>query len=186
MTHITLVETPRRKPRKFNRNRSQNAPGRKKRKKTIVDLWRLWLVPDKAYRRYKGLRGIYWYWLSRDVRKSEWLRWDKLCLTCALPVEAWEQGQCGHIIPSDGCGEYLRFSRLNLCLQHPGCNANHIQKLASALNAINYDKRYGAGSWQKLYEMRKFNVKEPSQEEYRQLIQSLPSYQEALHKTLSP
>lgn len=152
----------------------------KKKKRTMVDLWREWNVPDNAYRRYKGLRGIYWYWLSRDVRKEEWEKWDKKCLTCLEVVEDWRDEHCGHIIASDGCGEYLRFNRINLCLQHRKCNAQHIQKQASALNAINYDLRYGQGSWAKLYEMRKIEAKEPKQEEYRELIRGLKSYQESL------
>lgn len=152
----------------------------KKKRKTEIGLWREWLVPDGAYRRYKGLRGIYWYWLSRDVRKSEWERWNKLCLTCLNPVSQWEDGDCGHVIPSSICGEYLRFYRLNLTLQHKGCNNPKFSPLAPALNAINYDKRHGIGAYEKLLALKGTPTREPSQAEYRLLIRALPSYQAKL------
>lgn len=149
----------------------------KTKKKKKIDLWREWGVPDHAYRRYPGLRGIYWYWLSRDIRKSEWERWDKLCITCLLPVDNWENGDCGHIIASHGCGEYLRFNPINLTLQHKHCNNPRITPNAAALNAIHYDQRYGQGAWQALWNIRKTEVKHPTQAEYRALITALPSFQ---------
>lgn len=176
---LTIIELPKRKPRKWPRK----ASGRKKPKKTIVGLWRKWLVPDNAYRRYVGLRGIYWYWLSRDVRKSEWVRWNKLCLTCLLPVENWEKdGQCGHVIPSDDCGEYLRLNRRNLTLQHSWCNNPKITPRASVLNARNYNMRFGEGAYEALEKDIKLQVKQPTTEGYKYLILSLPSYQEAVVK----
>ncbi len=163
------------------RKRAKLARRTKKPRKTEIGLWREWLVPDTAkYRRYPGLRGIYWYWLSRDVRRSEWERWGGKCLTCLQIVERWEDGQCGHIIASDGCGEYLRFNRINLTLQHAACNNPRITKHAAALNAAHYDQRYGPGSWERLYGMRKKEASRPTQDEYRALIRALPSYQDAL------
>jgi len=157
----------------------------KRKKKTKIGILREWLVPigiDSV--RFKGnmLRSVYWYWLSRDVRKSEWEKWDKLCLTCLRPIENWEDGHCGHVIASAGCGEYLRFHRSNLTLQHAACNSDRITPMAAALNAIHYDERYGKGAWDKLYALRKIDCKEPKQSEYPDLIRALPSYQEALLK----
>jgi hypothetical protein len=161
----------------------------KKRRRRVIDLWREWLVPDNAYRRYSGLRGVYWYWLSRQIRYEEWSQWEGKCLTCLEIIENWTLGQCGHIIASGGCGEFLRFHRKNLTIQHPHCNNPRITKNAAALNAIHYDERYGQGAWAALYEMRKIEAKEPSQDGYRALIRGLTSYQTALaaqQSTLTP
>ncbi len=160
----------------------KTTPRTKKPRKTEIGLWREWLVPDNAYHRYKGLRGIFWYWLSRDVRQSEWEKWDKLCLTCLEPVENWEDGQCGHIVASAGCGEYLRFNKINLTLQHGHCNNPRFTPMGAALNAINYNLRHGTGAYEKLLTMRKIEAKEPRKSEYPDLIRSLSSYQSRLAK----
>lgn len=160
------------KPRKC----AKKARSAKKPRKTEIGLWREWSVPDGALRRYKGLRGIYWYWLSRDIRQKEWVKWDKRCLTCLEEIDQWELGQCGHVIAANGCGEFLRFNRMNLTIQHPGCNNPRFTPMAAALNAIHYDDRYGQGAYQNLYDLRKMVAKQPSQEEYKALIRGLDSY----------
>lgn len=183
MTEITVVTLPPRKPRKP----LKRGLGAKKPRKTKVDLCRLWLVPQPpSSLRYTGLRGIYWYWLSRDVRKTEWEKWNHLCLTCLTEIEDWTKADCGHIVASRFCGEFLRLNRVNLTIQHKKCNNPRFCPQAGVMNAVNYNKRYGPNKFEELLEMRHKQAKEPSQEEYRQLIQSLPSYQEALLKTLSP
>lgn len=153
---------------------------KKRPRKTKIGLWREWLVPDGAYQRYTGLRGIYWYWLSREIRKDEWEKYDGLCLTCLKPIEHWTMGHCGHIIAAQNCGEYLRFLRENLTIQHPHCNSDRITPQAAALNALHYDQRYGQGSWDALYALREKKAKTPTQEQYKDLIRALPSFQEAL------
>ena len=154
------------------------------RAKTKSDIYREWLVPEYVVKtgrtRYANpLRSIYWYWLSRDVRKSEWEKWDGKCLTCLVPLATWEEGQCGHVVASSVCGEFLRFDRRNLTIQHGKCNNPRFRPDAPALNAIHYDQRHGQGAWQQLYDMRKTEAKEPNQQRYRDLIEALPSYQEA-------
>lgn len=142
-------------------------------------LKREWLMPEKAHMRYKGLRGVYWYWLSRDVRKSEWEKWG-VCLTCLEPIDAWEEGDCGHILAARWCGEYLRFHRKNLTIQHKGCNNPRFSPEAGVMNAVNIDKRYGEGYLAELLRMQKIVAKEPKQSEYRSMIRGLSSYQERL------
>ncbi len=168
---------PRRAPK-----RKKLPPKPKKKRKTIIDLWREWGVPDNAYRRYPGLRGIYWYWLSRDVRKSEWIKWDKKCLTCLEVIDNWEDGQCGHVIASHGCGEFLRFNRINLTIQHPNCNNPRFTPMAAVLNALHYNDRYGEGEYQKLLDMRKTEAKQPRTDDYKRLISELKSYQEVMEQ----
>lgn len=160
------------------RKRAKRALRAKKPRVTDISLWREWNVPDGAYHRYKGLRGIYWYWLSRDVRKTDWDRYG-VCVTCLQPVEDWRNADCGHMIPSDRCGEYLRFFRRNLSLQHKKCNNPRFTPHAGVLNAIHMDTRHGAGTMAFLEGLMKKECKEPRQEEYRNLIRGLSSYQKS-------
>lgn len=156
----------------------------KRKKKTKVDLRREWLVPDSTGKlRYTGLRGIYWYWLSRDVREKEWLRYG-VCITCLEPIEDWTKADCGHIVASSYCGEFLRLNPANLTIQHKKCNNPRFSPHAGVLNAVNIDKRHGAGFMESLLALRKKEAKEPGQHEYRCLIQSLDSYKKA-HERLS-
>lgn len=188
-TGVKKTSTLRRKPLKTapgstEKAKARKAVAKKKKKRTVADLWREWFVPDNAYRRYTGLRGIYWYWLSREVRKDEWEKYDGLCITCLLPIEHWTQGHCGHIIAAQNCGEYLRFNRINLSIQHPACNSDRITPQAAALNALHYDQRHGIGAWDALYSLRKTEAKCPTQPQYRELIEALSSYKEAKNKAI--
>ncbi len=178
-------KTAPRKPfkRKVGTTTKKRVAGKRKPKKKKVDFWREWLVPDRAYKRYSGLRGVYWYWLSRQVRKDEWETWDGLCLTCLQPIEHWTMGHCGHIIAAQNCGEYLRFLRENLTIQHPHCNSDRITPQAAALNALHYDQRHGQGAWDRLYALKNREAQAPKQDEYRALIRALPSFKEAQHDT---
>lgn len=139
-------------------------------------------MPDGAYRRYTGLRGIYWYWLSRDVRESEWVTWGT-CLTCGKEIDHWKEGQCGHVIAASMCGEFLRFHRDNLTLQHPACNNPRFSPMAAVMNALNYDKRHGEGAYLLLLSKTTIKAKESTQQQYRDLIKALPSFQEAAMAT---
>lgn len=170
-------------------NKAKPTPYTRAKKKTKTDVYREFCLPEfmirsgglKKWVRYSDpYRGMYWYWLSRDVRKKEWEKWGGLCLTCLQPIEKWQDGQCGHIVASKGCGEFLRFNRINLTIQHSKCNNPRFSPNAGALNAIHYDQRHGQGAYERLYAMRKTDAKEPNAEQYRNLIQGLQSYQEAL------
>lgn len=145
-----------------------------------------WSIPttNNFKLRYTGLRGVYWYWLSRDVRKSEWEKYNGECLTCLERIEKWEEADCGHIVASRWCGEFLRFNRMNLTIQHKKCNNPRFCPQAGVMNAINIDKRHGTGYMDRLVSLRKTEAKEPSQDQYRELIRALPSYQAALLITL--
>lgn len=162
-------------------SRGKQTVSTRKKKKSKVDLRREWLVPDTTGRlRYVGLRGIYWYWLSRDVRKTEWEKYG-VCITCLEPIEDWTKADCGHIVASSWCGEYLRLNRINLTIQHKKCNNPRFCPQAGVLNAVNIDKRHGDGYMQNLLGLVKTEAKTPTQEQYRKLIRALPSYQEAVN-----
>lgn len=167
---------------------AKSTPYTKAKKKTKADVYRDFCLPEfmirsgglKKWVRYSDpYRGMYWYWLSRDVRKKEWEKWGGLCLTCLKPIEKWQDGQCGHVVSSAECGEHLRFDRRNLTIQHGGCNNPRFSPNAGALNAIHYDERHGQGAWQALYNERKIDAKNPSKSKYIELIESLDSYREA-------
>lgn len=169
-------------------NKAKSTPYAKVKKKAKTDIYREYFIPEyiirggglKTLLRYSDpLRGIYWYYLSKDVRKKEWEKWRGLCITCLGPIERWQDGQCGHMVPSSMCGEFLRFDRRNLTIQHGGCNNPRFTPQAGALNAIHYDQRYGQGAWQALYDLRKTDTKIPSQTKLKELIEALDSFQEA-------
>lgn len=168
------------KPRK-PRSSTKLSKRPRKRAKSKIDLRREWLVPDSTGKlRYVGIRGVYWYWLSRDVRKSEWEKYG-ICITCLGSIEDWRTEDCGHIIASDRCGEYLRLNRKNLTLQHKKCNNSLWTPQAGVLNTLNMDKRHGAGYMESLRALMTVECKEPTTNEYKELIQALPSYKEALN-----
>lgn len=178
---VEVALYPHAKPRKrLKAKRKRIKRGLHRFKRTEADLKREWLVPTNAWMRYKGLRGIYWYWLSIDVRKMEWVQWGGRCLTCLEFIPTWQEGQCGHIVSSSYCGEYLRLNRINLTIQHAACNNPKFSPHAGVANAVNIDKRHGAGYMEMLLSLRKTECKEPGQEEYRVLIRAVPSYQEAV------
>lgn len=168
---IREVQLPPRKPRKA----PKRPVARRKPKTTKISLWRAWNVPDGAYHRYEGLKGIYWYWLSRDVREQDWLAF-KICLTCLEVIEDWEKEDCGHILASNMCGGFLRFHRKNLTIQHKKCNNPRFRPDAGVRNAINIDKRYGAGTMQWLLNNTKTEYKEPKKHEWESMIRSLKSF----------
>ena len=169
-----------RKPKKGTFKRSKLKKRGKARKASKISLWRQYNVPDWAYHRYEGERGIYWFWLSRDVRQSEFEKWDGRCLTCLMRLEDWRDGDCGHVVPSANCGEFLRFHRKNLTLQHKKCNNPHFTPDAGLRNAIHYDQRYGAGAIEKLLALKATKTKPPTKKQYEQLIKALPAYQQSL------
>jgi len=171
-----LKQNPLKKGQKGTKVKSKRKKLTKRR--TQADEKREWNIDPKTNLRYKGLRGIFWYWLSRDVRESEWKKYGH-CITCLEPIENWWKADCGHILPASNCGEYLRFHRENLTIQHKKCNNPRFTPDAGIRNGINMDKRHGAGTIAELYEMKKIEKKSPSQEEYRQLIKALPSYKKS-------
>lgn len=151
-----------------------------KEKQSVADLQREWNIPVGAWMRYPGLQGVYWYWLSRQVRKEEWEKSGGKCFTCDKKIAHWTQGQCGHIIAVRNCGEYLKFHRDNLRIQMAVCNDQKMTPMAAALNLLAYDRENGAGAWERLWEMRKIPKKPYTQKELRALIEALPSYRASL------
>lgn len=177
MQETDVVEVSYRKARKGKKQPSEAV---KRKKTTQAELCRKWgYFGQPSNLRYANImRGLYWYWLSLDVRKKEWEKWNGECITCLIPLATWQEGQCGHMVSSAECGEYLRFNKRNLALQHAACNNPRFNPNAGARNAVHYDMRYGPGAWDALYEERKTECKEPKTSEYPALIEALDSYKE--------
>lgn len=168
---LTVEAYPRRKKLK---------PKTKKPRKTIVSLWREWGVPDGAYRRYTGLKGVYWYWFSKSIRNRDYKEWGGLCMTCNEYVEKG-QDQCGHVFAAKDCGFELLFHPLNNNLQHASCNNPRFTPSAGLYNGVTVDARYGSGTVASLAAIKKSStLKEWKKSEYEYLIPQLPAYQESL------
>lgn len=168
-----------RKPMKTASRKKSSANRRIKPKKHKIDLWREWNVPDKAYHRYSGLKGVYWYWFSRTVRERDYKEHAGLCMTCLTYVEKGDD-QGGHLFAASKCGFALLFHPKNVHLQHSKCNNPRITPQAGVLNAIHIDQRYGAGTVELLAKLKEMKVKEWSKAEYEEKIRALPAYRESL------
>ena len=156
----------------------------KKKKQTKADLYRYWGIPEKLIRggglktllRYKGMAGIYWYWLSRQIRYEEFVMFGGKCVSCPSILERWEDGDCGHFLASGSGGFATRFMRENLAFQCKRCNNPSWSPSSPAFFAIEIDKRWGTGTAEKILNLKDVAQKEMEPEEYGVLISALPSY----------
>lgn len=145
-------------------------------KQTEADLKRQWGIDPKVQLRYKGLAGVYWHWLSRDIRKLDFERYGK-CVSCPAICTDWTKWDCGHFVASGDGGFATRFMRLNLALQCKRCNNPRWCPDASAFFAIELDKRHGPGTAESLLRLKGATQKEMTDQQYELLIKALPSYQ---------
>lgn len=166
---LTIVPYNGRKRAKFKRRAT-------KPRKTKIGLWREWDVPDGAYHRYEGIKGVYWYWFSRTIRDRDYKLHGGLCMTCGEYVERG-QDQCGHVFAAKDCGFALLFHLLNNHLQHAKCNNPRFTPSAGVLNGLTVDRRYGAGTIAILSVIKKQQTKEWSKQEYEDQIRKLKAYQ---------
>lgn len=170
-----------RKPRKT----AYKARRQKKPRKTKISLFREWGVPDRAYKRYSGLKGVYWYWFSKEIRERDYREYGGLCMTCNTYVER-SQDQCGHVFAAKDCGFALLFHPLNNHLQHAKCNNPRFTPSAGIYNALTVDKRYGAGTIEMLRNLKESGInKEWPKGEYPSKIAALRSYQLSTQASLS-
>jgi len=151
----------------------------KKRKQTKIGLWREWNVPDWAYHRYEGLKGVYWFWFSRTIRERDYERYSGLCMTCGRYVEKGSD-QAGHLFAARNCGFGLLFHPKNVHLQHSKCNNPRFTPDAAAFNALAINKRYGEGTVETLAKIKGEKTKEWNKAEYESRIKQLPAYQSSL------
>lgn len=145
---------------------------KRKPKKTKIALFREYGVPDRAYRRYSGIKGVYWYYFSRMIRERDYKLYNGLCMTCLKYVERGSD-QCGHLFPARDCGFTLLFHPLNNHLQHSKCNNPRFTPSAGIHNAINIEKRYGTGTIEKLAQLKLIKGKEWTKETYRLMLDEI-------------
>lgn len=140
-------------------------------------------MPDKFgwnQLRYKNPfeKGIYWYYLSLEVRKRDIERWGT-CISCDRPI-TMENAQGGHFCPAGSCGRDLLFDLLNINAECHGCNGFDSGHLFGYER--NLDIRYGKGTAQALkdryleYKKSDVALKDWSAKDYATKIKSLSSY----------
>ena len=160
---------------------SKRSKPKKRAKTTEADLKRQWGVPVKTQLRYKGIKGIMWYWTSISVRQRDMELFNGECIDmCGKFAENWWDFDAGHFIPASNCGFGLLFDRKNLHGQLKACNNPRFSPHSPIGYALGLDKRYGAGTAAALFKRKGEKTKEWKKEEYAKQIKLLPAYQASL------
>lgn len=150
---------------------------RRIKKQTDADLKREWgLLPTQTLR-YKGIAGVYWHYLSLQVRHEDFEKYGGKCVSCPVRLETPHHGDCGHLVASGSSGFATRFLRQNLALQCKPCNNPKWRPDAPAFYALEVEKRWGKGTLMKLLCLKGTIQKEMTKEQYAEAIKALPSYQ---------
>lgn len=147
----------------------------KKKKQTKADFLRSWGIFPGTWMRYTGIKGVFWFWFSREIRDRDYKKYDGMCITCDTYVEKGSDQAC-HIFAASKCGFDLLFNPLNVHLGHSKCNNPRFTPSAGVYNGINLEKRYGNGIVEILAETKHTHTKEWKKIEYEQRIRELPSY----------
>ena len=148
---------------------------------TEADLKRQWNVPVLTQLRYKGIKGIMWYWTSISVRQRDMELFDGECIDmCGKFAENWWEFDCGHFVPASNCGFGLLFDRKNLNGQLKACNNPRFSPHSPIGYALGLDKRYGPGTAAALFKRKGEKTKEWNKIEYERQIKLLPAYQQSL------
>lgn len=149
----------------------------KKGKVTKADFKRSWGIDPKTDLRYTGIAGVYWHYLSKQVRQEDFEKYGGRCVSCPRRLETPRDGDCGHLVASGAGGFATRFLRQNLALQCKRCNNPSWTPDAPLYFAIEVDRRYGAGTAAHLASLKGVKQKEMKRHEYETAIRALPSYQ---------
>lgn len=144
--------------RKENKRLAKTVPKRKKAPKVSkAEFNRSWGIPGAYRLRWRGLRGVVWYFMSRSIRKEEFEEYGGKCVSCPVILARWEDGQLAHYISvSRSLG--MSLIRKNVALSCARCNNPTWSPDASIPFGVEIDRRYGNGTALSLYEQsRKFN-----------------------------
>jgi hypothetical protein len=95
-----------------------------------------------SYRRYKGLKGIYWHLLSEYVRRRDFKAFGR-CISCNRIFTAWNEAQAGHYAPAGNCGFDLLFDPRNIHAECAACNSPTISPGKLIFYRMNLIARYG-------------------------------------------
>lgn len=177
MTPLTVVEPT------YRTKRKKLPPRAKKRKKTKIALWREFGVPDNAYRRYQGIKGIFWYYFSLYIRERD-VRMYGTCISCGRGITV-DNCDAGHFMPAGQCGRDLLFDEINVNAECKSCNGfdeTHLFGYAEGL-----DRRYGEGTAIR-YRFKLAEIKAQRKQgmvekdwkagEYEEKIRALPNFKE--------
>lgn len=111
---------------------------------------RYWGIPEKYELRWRGLRGVAWYYFSRAIKQEEFKKHNGKCVSCPAILARWEDGQAAHYISvSRSLG--MALLRKNIALSCPRCNNPTWSPDASIPFGIELDRRYGDGTAKVLY-----------------------------------
>lgn len=174
---VLVVTSKLRKPA-WKRNSSKAThSGLKAPKMTQEALKRLWSVPAGVDLRYHGIKGIYWYWLSIQVRREDFKKYHGACIDqCGKVAERWQDFDCGHGIAASRGGINLLFRRENLAGQLKACNNPKWSPLAPIGFMRGVDLRWGVGTADMLWNLKDTVGKEPTNDEYMAKIKGLWVY----------
>lgn len=139
---------------------------------------REWKLDPKITPRYTGIAGIYWTYLSRQVRQEDFKKYGGKCVSCNVVLARWQDGDCGHFIASGSGGFATRFMRENLALQCRRCNNPSWVPDASAFFAREVDRRWGAGTAERIMNLKGVKQKEMNKQQYADAIRALPSFKD--------
>lgn len=154
----------------------------KHKRATQADFKRSWGVPATTKLRYRGIKGILWYWTSIQVRQDDFKKYKGECVDmCGRVAEHWWDFDCGHFVPAANCGFGLLFDRANLHGQMKVCNNPRFSPHSLIGFALGLDKRYGKGTAEALFKRKQEKTKEWSRQEYEKRIKLLPVYQKSLY-----
>ena len=147
---------------------------------TKVSLWRGYGLQRPAKPRFQGLQGVLWFCVSRYIRKLEFQQHGGECVDgCGRVITRWQDADCGHFRASSR-GFCTRFVRENLGIQTKYCNNPDWSPDSSYGFGLTIDKRYGAGTAEKLKQLSHGTCQEYSQPEYDAEIRKYIALFEAL------
>jgi hypothetical protein len=123
-------------------------------------------------RRWVGYKGAFWAIFSMYTRKRDFLRYGGRCVSCPRILEDWRDGDAGHYVSVSRGGIDLCFDEDNVHLQCKRCNNPAWTVDAGLPFGMEVDRRLGDGVARKLLERSfKETGKEPSQDEYKRLVE---------------
>lgn len=129
---------------------------------------------EMKYWRYKGLKGIYWHFLSIFIRKRDFHKYGT-CISCGKEFRDWRDSQAGHYAPAGNCGFALLFDPRNINAECASCNNPRFSPGKLIPYRANLVRRYGEKHVKKLddeYAKKKI-TKEWTKLEYDKEIRKL-------------
>ena len=159
------------KPLKRTRFVAKSRASKKITKKMMWEQYELVRPPSP---RYSGLKGIYWFLFSQWVRQRDFYTYFGECIDqCGKKANDWHDFDARHYCPASKCGFGLLFDEKNVNGQLKGCNNPTFSPHSFIGYKQGLNKRYGAGTAEKLENRMKKITPEWGQKEYHEHIVEL-------------